>query len=99
MLVNPEVKNLGQNGNWQMFVLGDLIGKEWDTVWHIVALTDRLTREKQREAKWLAGALGRKWELLLSAEVGRKKVSCWTEVAASEPKAKAPGKGRRKVVG
>ena len=65
--------------------------------WHIAALTYRLTREKKREAKWLAGALGRKWALLPSAEVGRKKISCWTEVTLSEPKAKAPGKGRRKV--
>ena len=81
----------------QMFVHGDLMDKEWDTGWHIVALTNRLTREKKKEAKWLAGALGRKWELLPSAEVGRKKISCWTEVAANESKAEAPGKGRRKV--
>ena len=31
MLVNPEVTNPGQNGNKQMFVLGDRKGKEWDT--------------------------------------------------------------------
>ena len=85
-----------------MFVLGDLMGKEWDTGWHIVALTNRLIREKKREAKWLAGALGWKWELLPSAEVGRKKISLeWGIVVTrwGEAHAKTPGKERRKYLG
>ena len=86
----------------QMFVLGDLIDNEWDTGWHIVALMDRLTREKKREAEWLAGALGRKWELLPSAEVGRKKISLEWDIVVTrwgEARAKTPGKERRKYLG
>ena len=32
----------------QMFVLGDLMDKEWDTGWHLVALRSRLTWEGRR---------------------------------------------------
>ena len=71
--------------------------------WHIVALTNRLTRgRKKREAKWLAGALGRKWELLPSAEVGRKKISLGSDIVVTrwgEVHAKTPGKERRKYLG
>ena len=86
----------------QMFVLGDLMDKEWDTGWHIVTLTDRLTREKKRKAKWLAGALGRKWELLPSAEVGRKKMSLESDIVVARwggARAKTLGKERRKYLG
>ena len=70
--------------------------------WQIVALTNRLTREKKREAKWLTGALGRKWELLPSAEVGRKKVSPGSDIVVTrlgEAHAKTPGKEKRKYLG
>ena len=75
----------------------------WVKKWvrrHIVPLTNRLTREKKREAKWLAGALERKWELLPSAEVG--KISLGSDIVVTrwgEAHAKTPGKERRKYLG
>ena len=37
----------------QMFVLGDLMEKEWDTGWHIVALTDRLAKGEEERSQMI----------------------------------------------
>ena len=37
----------------QMFVLGDLIEKEWDTGWHIVAPTDRLAKGEEDRSQMI----------------------------------------------
>ena len=80
-----------------MFVLGDWMGKEWDTGTYSSPNESPDRGGKKMEAKWLARTLRWKWELLPSAEVGNKKISFWTEVVVNESKAKTPGKGRRKV--
>ena len=37
----------------QMFVLGDLMEKEWDTGRHIVALTDRLAKGEEKRSQMI----------------------------------------------
>ena len=37
----------------QMFVFGDLMEKEWDTGWHIVALTDSLAKGEEGRSQMI----------------------------------------------
>ena len=75
-----------QRGYQQMLVLSNL--RSPDT-----------GREKEREAKWLAGTLKRKWHLLpVSKKKTKRKVSYWKGLVADRPKANYSGWRRQKHI-
>ena len=71
----------------QMFVLSDLMEKEWDTGWHIVALTGHLAEGEEERSKMIGW--DPKTEVAPSSRQRKKekeKVSCWTGFVADGTK-------------
>ena len=80
-----------------MFVLGDPMGKEWDTGTYCSPNESPDGGRKKMETKWLAGTLKRKWHLLpVSGKKEIRKSVFGTDVVVNrwdESSAKTPGKG------